>query len=38
LNQVAQQTQKTVYQLKQGLLDTYMRQQLRHPSISMLPA
>lgn len=38
LNHLAQQTQETVYQLKQGLLDSYMCQQLRHPSISMLPA
>ena len=38
LNQLAQQTQKNVYQLKQGLLDSYMREQLRCPSISMLPA
>lgn len=37
-NQLAQQTQQTVYQLKQGLLDSYIRQQLRHPSIPMLPA
>lgn len=38
LNQLAQQTQKNVYQIKQGLLDSYMREQLRQPSISMLPA
>ena len=37
-NQLAQQTQQTVYQLKQGLLDSYIRQQLCHPSILMLPA
>lgn len=38
LNQLAQRTQKNVYQIKQGLLDNYMREQLRQPSISMLPA
>jgi hypothetical protein len=38
LNQIAQQTQKNVYQIKQGLLDSYMREQLCQPSISMLPA
>lgn len=38
LNNLAQRTQTNVYQLKQGLLDGYMRQQLRQPSISMLPA
>jgi SRSO17 transposase len=38
LNQAAQQTQKTICQLKQGLLDSYMREQLRHPSIPMLLA
>lgn len=38
LNQIAQQTQKNVYQIKQGLLDRYMCEQLRQPSISMLPA
>ncbi len=38
LNQLAQQTRKNVYQLKQGLLDSYMREQLRSPAISMLPA
>jgi hypothetical protein len=38
LNQIAQQTQNNVYQIKQGLLDSYMREQLRYPSISILPA
>jgi len=38
LNQLAQETHSTIYQLKQGLLDDYMRQQLREPSIPMLPA
>jgi hypothetical protein len=35
LKQVAQQTGKTLYQLKQGLLDDYMRSQLRSPAIKM---
>lgn len=35
LKQVAQQTGKTLYQLKQGLLDDYMRSQLRSPTIQM---
>lgn len=38
LNELAQEAQTTVYQLKQGLLSSYMRDQLRQPSISMLPA
>lgn len=38
LNQLAQDMSTTIYQLKQGLLDDYMRQQLRNPSISILPA
>jgi hypothetical protein len=38
LNQLAQEAQTTIYQIKQGLLRDYMRQQLRQPSISMLPA
>jgi hypothetical protein len=38
LNQLAQQTQTNVYQLKQGLLDSYVCAQLRQPSISMVPA
>jgi len=35
LNHLAAQAQLTVYQLKHGLLDDYMRQQLKNPSISM---
>lgn len=35
LKQVAQQTTSTLYQLKQGLLDEYMRSQLRSPAIRM---
>lgn len=38
LNQLAQDAHTNVYQVKQGLLSNYMRAQLRHPSISMLPA
>ncbi len=35
LKQVAQETASTIYQLKQGLLDDYMRFQLRSPAIQM---
>lgn len=35
LKQVAQETASTLYQLKQGLLDDYMRSQLRSPAIKM---
>ena len=35
LKHLASQLQLTVYQLKHGLLDEYMRQQLKNPSISM---
>jgi hypothetical protein len=35
LNQVAQVTRQTVYQVKHGLLDDYLRQQLKSPSIQM---
>ena len=35
LKQVAQQTASTIYNLKQGLLDDYMRFQLRSPAIQM---
>lgn len=35
LNQLAQQTATTIYQLKQGLLDDYMRSQLRSPALRM---
>lgn len=38
LNQIAQNAQTNVYHIKQGLLRDYMRDQLRNPSISMLPA
>jgi hypothetical protein len=38
LNQLAHHTCSSIYHLKQGLLDDYMRQQLRHPSIPMLSA
>ena len=38
LNELAQEAQSNIYQLKQGLLSNYMREQLRQPSISMLPA
>jgi macrodomain Ter protein organizer (MatP/YcbG family) len=35
LKSLAYKTGQTVYQLKQNLLDDYMRQQLRSPAISM---
>jgi hypothetical protein len=35
LKQVAQETQSTLYQVKHGLLDEYLRQQLKSPSIRM---
>jgi hypothetical protein len=35
LKQVATQTGQTIYQVKQGLLDDYMRQQLHTPTIQM---
>ena len=35
LKQVAQETASTLYQLKQGLLDDYLRSQLRSPAIRM---
>ena len=38
LNQIAQMTSDSIYHLKQGLLDDYMREQLRQPSISMISA
>ena len=34
LKQVAYQTQQTVYQLKQGLLDAYMRHELIQPTVA----
>jgi hypothetical protein len=36
LKQVAQEMASTIYQLKQGLLDDYLRSQLRSPAIPML--
>lgn len=36
LKQVAHDTASTIYRLKQGLLDDYMRAQLRSPAIKML--
>lgn len=38
LKDLAQVATSTVYQLKQGLLDAYMRSQLRSPSLTMLLA
>jgi hypothetical protein len=35
LKQVAHETQQTIYQVKHGLLDDYLRQQLKSPSIQM---
>ena len=35
LKQLAQEAASTIYQLKQGLLDDYMRSQLRSPAIRM---
>ena len=35
LKQVAQETNRTIYQVKQGLLSDYLRQQLKSPSIKM---
>ena len=35
LKQVAQETASSIYQLKQGLLDDYIRTQLRSPAIKM---
>jgi hypothetical protein len=32
--QVAYQTKKTVYQIKQQLLDNYLRKELAHPSLT----
>ena len=34
LKQAAYQTQQTVYQLKQGLLDAYMRHELKQPTLA----
>lgn len=38
LSQLAQAAQTSIYQLKHGLLDDYMREQLRSPSLSIHPA
>jgi len=38
LKQVAQETQRTIYQVKHGLLSDYLRQQLRSPTIQMVLA
>ena len=38
LNKVAQDAKSTIYQIKQRLLDDYMKTQLRNPSIPILPA
>jgi hypothetical protein len=35
LKQVAHETQQTIYQVKHGLLDDYLRQQLKSPAIQM---
>ncbi|MCG2740966.1 MAG: IS701 family transposase, partial [Syntrophaceae bacterium] len=35
LKQVAQQSQRTIYQVKSGLLSDYLRQQLKSPAIQM---
>lgn len=35
LKQVAQEKQQTIYRVKQGLLDDYLRQQLKSPTIQM---
>lgn len=35
LKQVAQQSQRTIYQVKNGLLSDYLRQQLKSPAIQM---
>jgi hypothetical protein len=38
LKQVAQETQRTIYQVKHGLLSDYLRQQLQSPAIQMILA
>ena len=35
LTDLARQTQQTIYRIKHGLLDNYLRQQLRNPSVKM---
>jgi hypothetical protein len=36
LKQVAEETTRTIYQVKHQLLDDYMRQQLRSPAVKMM--
>ncbi len=38
LNEIANQTGQTLYQLKHGLLDNYLCQQLKRPSLKMTAA
>ena len=38
MNHLAQELQTNIYQIKQGLLSNYMRQELRNPTFSMLAA
>ena len=38
LKHIAYETGKTVYQIKQGLLDDYLIQQLKNPTIKMAVA
>ena len=38
LKHIANETGKTVYQIKQGLLDEYLIQQLKNPTIKMADA
>lgn len=35
LKQIAHEAQQTVYQVKHGLLDDYLRQQLKSPAVQM---
>lgn len=35
LTEVARKTKQTIYQVKRGLLDNYLRQELRNPAVSM---
>lgn len=35
LTEVARKTRQTIYQVKRGLLDSYLRQELRNPTVSM---
>ena len=36
LNKYAQETSKTIYQLKEGLLSNYMRQEMEKPMLEMV--